>query len=1102
MKKYSLLLLPLALVASAHAGTYTWTGAAGDGLYFTAGNWNYDGAPAATSPGKSPADDIVMADAGTVEYVPGGDWEPKGTVTLSGNTTFRQTGGNAWFLIRGHVTVGNGATFDTGSSGQFRIAGTFTVAPGGTFVLTTQIANNGGTGVLELLGGTVTCTGEFKYTGLSFENEGADISCTLFAPQAQNIPATFSAGSLVCTGTGNQGFWHPAGSGIDVAAGSTAVFTMPVAAANVYSTYFTGNDPRFTYAGQPVSSADFDEIFTVEAVDASTARFFVTDAGSSYALSKPSVSGVTSSSATASATLNKVGDDPGTVVVSLATSVAAIDLEHGESLGAASTVGTIFSKTFTGLAEGTTYYVAFGILVGGEVVAQTKTQMFYASDHSAVFLDLEGDGQWTTAGNWVSGSVPTASDTILVAADCARSGNMNFSEWNVTVDGAAFAVAGEITTAARTIRNGALSATVFVGSGNAIEVRGSALTATTTGRWDGVPRGFYATAPFFNFHSGAACSYTYAYNPAGDPPDAADEFAALFTQGRILVDGAILSDASRVEITTNTTDHTMTATLLESAGTVAFADAAHAAVNGLSATLSVTVEVGGNLPLYVLVGTDPANLAATLVAAGAANATTYSFATNGVEGAVTYYRFRLGDGDGAIYDSLAPQSFFATANGNIWLGTVSSLASVPANWSKGAVPVAADAVYVIADKAARDLDWDLADATVASWKQVGDVSVTFQCTPSNLLSIAGNATLEGGTWTHTGPAAEPTTMINVSVGGDLVVGAGASIQAGAGADGMHTRPRGFTRATGPGYLRGAGASFAGDGGHPPSETSFVSYGSVLDPLSYGSGGWGDGNQYAGGGIVKLAVGGTLTVDGAIQSRGFGYPLDKEATIGGAGSGGSVNLTAGALAGAGRIDANGGQNGLRGPGSGGRVKIALTGASADFSDFTGVIEAIGGAMKEAGQANSYDITPAAAGTVCLSTAADTAPTVRVHNEFHYGNGPATWRVATDPDAVPSGTHLPAKQDTDAPAGLRHSRWELSGHGALRLTQNVRILSLSLASGDGSQCVYTDGHELFVKELTVAGETKHAGRYTAADLPNIVIGTGAVVVDSMPTILYVR
>ena len=94
------------------------------------------------------------------------------------------------------------------------------------------------------------------------------------------------------------------------------------------------------------------------------------------------------------------------------------------------------------------------------------------------------------------------------------------------------------------------------------------------------------------------------------------------------------------------------------------------------------------------------------------------------------------------------------------------------------------------------------------------------------------------------------------------------------------------------------------------------------------------------------------------------------------------------------------------------------------------------------------------------------------------------------------------EAGADDSLSRVRWELSGHGALRVTKDVRTYSLSLASDDGSQCVYTDGKVLTVKELAIAGTTKRAGRYTAAELPDIVVGNGAIVVDFMPTVIVVR
>ena len=252
--------------------------------------------------------------------------------------------------------------------------------------------------------------------------------------------------------------------------------------------------------------------------------------------------------------------------------------------------------------------------------------------------------------------------------------------------------------------------------------------------------------------------------------------------------------------------------------------------------------------------------------------------------------------------------------------------------------------------------------------------------------------------------------------------------------------------------------------------------------------------------MKLAVGGALTVDGVICSRGFGYPIWGAAVVGGAGSGGSVNITATSLAGSGSIDANGGANGGFGPGSGGRVKVELTGSGADFAAFAGTIEANGGGMQNNNDASAYDVSPAAAGTVCLM-APGADPLVKVDNVFRYNGGEPTWRVPAGESVAPA-THLPAMQDGDTRNALQKTEWELSGRGALRLTQDLRIQSLTLAETNGTQCVYTEGHTLTVKTLEIAGTAKRSGVYTAANLPGIVVGAGSVVVDLMPIIIMVR
>ena len=1143
----------LAVIAS--AGTYTWTGAAGDGLWFTAGNWNYEGNPAASSPGNAPSDDVVIANGDTVTYAPGGDWMPTGTTTISGGSTLVQVSGGAWPNIQGALIL-DGGHYDSGSAGQIRVNATITVRNGGSATLQNTV-NTSGAGIIVVeAGGTVVRTGAWngnntpplvmrggwfecqgtisnpnandEYTSgtifvssgefqppadTQFDLGGVDWIVRMISPRANGVPV-LSGGSLTLFHTGNDGFYQMSGVHADIPAGSGATVTVPRGPDEVYTRYFSNG--KFTVAGATLTAAEFAEQIIVESAANPTNgtgtaySTFRLAAVSPYGITAPAVANVGQTSGTISALVSKTAE--GANVYALwGTSEASTDnlsaWGHVDNLGTAAADIT-YSEPLTGLAEDVTIYYAFAIVTNGAVAASTAVKSFTPSSYTAVFTGAAGDGLWATASNWRSGVVPTESDTILIAADCTRSGNLNLQNWDITVNGASFTASGEITPASRTIRDGALSATVYVagGPGNEIVVRGSRIVSTTTGRWNVVHRGFYGTDPHFNFRSGDASSYTYTWDPEGEAPVFADEFAAVFVAGKILVDGVALTaaDADRVSFSVDTEAHTATLTLLETSVEASFEGASTAAVNGLSAMLSAEVEVGGGRPLYVLTGTDPANLTATLVAAEAADGTTYTYVATGVEGTAVYWQFRLGEAEGGLLDTTVPQSFFAMESGNLWTGALSGLASVPGNWSKGHVPTSTEPVYVVAEFAHNDLEWDIANATVGSWKQLGNAVVYLNGTTSNVLTIAGDAELTGGYWTHAGPADEPSTILNVAVGGDLTVAAGAAIQAGTGTpNDAAQRPRGYTRAHGPGYLREAGGSFAGEGAHiPAADFSGVStYGSILDPLSHGSGGWGDNANYAGGGVIKLAVDGSLTVNGAICSRGFGYAQAGESNIGGAGSGGSVNITAGALTGSGSIDANGGNNSLYGPGSGGRVKVALTGQGAVFADFDGTIEALGGSLQNNDQAITYDLTPAAAGTVCLSTAADEAPTVCVRNVWRYGNNDAGWRVATNSVAVPSGTHLPPMQDGDSADALRMTNWQLLEHGAIRLTSDSAIASLALTVTNGAQCVYTDGHMLKVNALTVAG-VSYKGTQTAATLPAIVIGSGSIVVGNPATVVLLR
>ena len=498
---------------------------------------------------------------------------------------------------------------------------------------------------------------------------------------------------------------------------------------------------------------------------------------------------------------------------------------------------------------------------------------------------------------------------------------------------------------------------------------------------------------------------------------------------------------------------------------------------------------------------------------GAASAGNVSTTINLEPGKLYYYRLVATNATKEVWASPLPAAIYSMmvpgSPTNVWTGAVSTDSRVDGNWSLGHVPAANETVFVFDRFYNVRLDWysETGTDTVAGWVQPADFAdpkhqVFFHTTASAPLTVTGDVVLGGGTWTHGGPADEPTEMVNVSVGGALTVGTNARIVAGTSAnyndnDGA---PRGYTADHGPGYLRTAGGSFAGEGGHITNTTGFVSYGSILNPLSYGSGGHGDDSKYGGGGIIKLAVGGELTVDGVICSRGFGYPIWGSEVVGGAGSGGSVNITAASLAGAGSIDANGGSNGGFGPGSGGRVKVALTGSGSDFTAFTGTIEANGGGMQNANDASAYDVSPAAAGTVCLAIAGG-SPVVKVDNVFRYNGGAATWRVPTGESIAPA-THLPAVQNGDSMPELKHTKWELSGHGAIRLTRDVQIASLSLAAADGTQKVYTDGFKLTTPALVVNGSRFRSGTYTAETNPEFIVGDGSVTVGGSGFVVFVR
>ena len=182
--------------------------------------------------------------------------------------------------------------------------------------------------------------------------------------------------------------------------------------------------------------------------------------------------------------------------------------------------------------------------------------------------------------------------------------------------------------------------------------------------------------------------------------------------------------------------------------------------------------------------------------------------------------------------------------------------------------------------------------------------------------------------------------LSLTVLGDAAVAAGGRID---------VSGRGYAAGAGPGAGTqnpggyGSGAGHGGTGGTPTSGGGGGGgYDSVLTPGAWGSGG-GHAGGGAGGGVIRLAVTGTLQVDGAIAVDGVSpdYPA-------GGGAGGSIHVSAGTLAGGGSISAQGGSTINTGGGGGGGGRVALYFAT---NSFTGTISAAGGAGQEYGGAGT-------------------------------------------------------------------------------------------------------------------------------------------------------
>jgi hypothetical protein len=196
--------------------------------------------------------------------------------------------------------------------------------------------------------------------------------------------------------------------------------------------------------------------------------------------------------------------------------------------------------------------------------------------------------------------------------------------------------------------------------------------------------------------------------------------------------------------------------------------------------------------------------------------------------------------------------------------------------------------------------------------------------------------------------ANSLAALNLTVRGNASVSQGGAINADAAGDNSGALPGAggvdsFGDGGGGGYGGAGGASFFGEPGGgtygvPDKPTSFGSAGGVYPALTGFS---------QGGGAIRLAVSGAISVNGNISANGNDGVIDGS----GGGSGGSIWITAQTFSGNGSLNADGGrgESSEGGGGGGGRIAVyAITNL------FAGNFQASGGDGAFPGQDGTIDI----------------------------------------------------------------------------------------------------------------------------------------------------
>ena len=282
---------------------------------------------------------------------------------------------------------------------------------------------------------------------------------------------------------------------------------------------------------------------------------------------------------------------------------------------------------------------------------------------------------------------------------------------------------------------------------------------------------------------------------------------------------------------------------------------------------------------------------------------------------------------------------------------------------------------------------------------------------------------------------------------------------------MHVATNSYLRAVRGGYIATGDDTVGGTlaschgGTRAASTVASRSYDSFFHPRHPGAFGVDNGLVNVGGGAIRLAVGGTLTLDGVAIAT----PSVNNARSGAAGS---IDITAARLEGAGRIEANGNSRNYTAAdsssaGGGGRIAVRLTGAGETFSDaWIAKINAKGYySSKITAEFSS------SAGSIYLQdgTQAEGTGTIIVRNTGDTDNNVAV-------------TELPSLKAGGEDDDFKKASLALEAAARVQLHADLKMAALDMVSGT---VLDLNGKTLTVKSAKLGDTALSPGTYTASD-----------------------